>query len=82
MTITTVSVAATALTLAAFAFLSVAAISATSMLSPMQEAIAQEQFELCVTQHGGPPKVLVLEEGDVLIGVHLLPPEACARGAY
>jgi len=91
MTITTASAAATALSLAAFAFLGVAAISATSMLSPMQAATAQELTPTCVKIHGGevqlgepplnnagPPQVLLLGPGDQPFG-EVLPNDACAE---
>ena len=88
MTITTTSAAATALSLAAFAFLGVAAISATSMLSPMHAATAQEAIATCVILHGGegqgqnqftgPPQVLHLGPGDIPVG-EVLPDAACAE---
>lgn len=78
MTMTRVRAApARALTLAAFAFLSVVTISAISMLLPMQEAIAQDLIEGCVTQHGGPPHIGLIEPG-----VQALPLPACGINVF
>jgi hypothetical protein len=84
MTITRVTAApARALTLAAFAFLSVAAISAISMLSPMQKAIAQELTPVCVvpipggeTEKGDRPHIVLVGPGEFPIG-RVVALEAC-----
>ena len=89
MTITSVTAAAPAraLTIAAFAFLSVAAISAISMLSPMQKAIAQELTPVCVVSipnefglpgdnQAGKPHIVLVEPTGVPLG-QIVPLQAC-----